>query len=115
MGYTQLLYTVGIILFFLFFSSFTVDASWTKVQGYKFISGISLGSETTHHGSLAEARPSCQQRCDTTSLCKAFRLYSFVGTVFCTLFERVSDYSCPPDSTDWNCFIADGESWMRSD
>ncbi|KAJ7321161.1 hypothetical protein OS493_035563, partial [Desmophyllum pertusum] len=64
--------------------------------------------KTTHHGSLAEARPDCQQRCDTTSLCKAFRLYSFVGTVFCTLFERVSDYSCPPDSTDWNCFIADG-------
>ncbi|XP_078346692.1 uncharacterized protein LOC144631976 [Oculina patagonica] len=111
-------YAGAFILFVLFFSAsftmFTVEASWTKVAGFKFISGTSLGSETTYYGELDDARPPCQQRCDNLKPCKAIRLYSFVGTVYCTLFKTITDYSCPTDSTDWNCFFADGESWMKS-
>jgi len=82
-------YTAVIIISFLFLSSFTVDASWTKVPGYKFISGTSLGSETTYFGDLDYARPLCQQRCDDRPPCKGIRLYNFAGTVYCTLFENI--------------------------
>ncbi|KAL9957397.1 hypothetical protein ACROYT_G039029 [Oculina patagonica] len=75
-------YAGAFILFVLFFSAsftmFTVEASWTKVAGFKFISGTSLGSETTYYGELDDARPPCQQRCDNLKPCKAIRLYSFV-------------------------------------
>ena len=84
------------------------------MPGYKFISGTSLGSETTYFGDLDYARPLCQQRCDNQPHCKAIRLYSFASTVFCTLFGNISGYSCPIDSTDWNCIFADGESWTKS-
>ena len=104
-------FTMTLLIVFFY----PLKASWTKISGYKFISGISVGSETTYHSDIAGARPLCQQRCDQFASCNAFRLYSFVGTVFCTLFETISDYSCPTDSTDWNCMFADGESWKKSD
>ena len=86
------------------------------MPGYKFINGKSLGSETTYFGDLDYARPLCQQRCDGHPPCKAIRLYNFAGTVYCTLFENISGYSCPTDSasTDWHCFFAEGESWTKS-
>ena len=84
------------------------------MPGFKFISGISLGLESTYYGDLETARPPCQKRCDDLNTCKAIRLYSFVGTVYCTLFETITAYSCPTYSTDWHCSFADGESWTKS-
>ena len=59
------------------FHSCRSGASWTKVSGYKFISGTSLGSETTSHGSpyVVDVKLHCQKRCDELPACKAFCLY----------------------------------------
>ncbi|XP_020903053.1 uncharacterized protein LOC110241525 [Exaiptasia diaphana] len=96
-----------------FVYKFLKKATQWKKANYKFIEGDIIG-KTSFHSDLKTASVNCKQRCETIQGCKAVRLYDLdIGLVFCTLFKRVTKYTCPLDSTKLECVFAKGESWVK--